>query len=152
MVDRERMPAANNDLRSILNAAEQAVARADAASAEQLLRDALALQESTPDAPRDEIAKTLNNLAVVCEMTGNLKDAETCYRRAHTIATATLPASDPFVTTSRENLEEFCKAQGLPLVPAPAAARPPLESSEPVEQTPAPLPPSPAPEAPRVAS
>ena len=71
-----------------------------------------------PGSPREEIAKTLNNLAVVCEMTGKLKDAETCYRRAFKIATASLPASDPFVTTSRENLEAFCTAQGLPLTPA----------------------------------
>ena len=41
---------AANDLRAILNAAEQAVARGDnAAAAERLLREALALQESTPD-------------------------------------------------------------------------------------------------------
>ena len=106
-ISREQMLAAN-DLRSILNAAEQAVAREDATAAEQLLREALALQESTAGSPRDEIAKTLNNLAVVCEMTGKLKDAETCYRRAHKIAMASLPASDPFVTTSRENLEAFC--------------------------------------------
>ena len=40
-----------NDLRAILNAAEQAAARDDAAAAERLLREALALQESTAGAP-----------------------------------------------------------------------------------------------------
>ena len=129
-ISRERMPAAN-DLRSILNAAEQAAARDDVTAAEQLLREALALQESTAGSPRDEIAKTLNNLAVVCEMTGKLKDAETCYRRAHKIAMASLPASDPFVTTSRENLEAFCTSQGLPLVPEPPPAPPRVEPSTP---------------------
>jgi hypothetical protein len=122
---------AADDLRSILNAAEQAAAREDAAAAEQLLRQALALQESTEGSPRDEVAKTLNNLAVVCEMTGKLKDAETCYRRAHKIAMASLPASDPFVTTSRENLEAFCTSQGLPLVPEPPPAPPRVEPSTP---------------------
>lgn len=146
---------AAKDLRSILDAAEQAVSREDAASAERLLREALALQETTPGSPRDEIAKTLNNLAVVCEMTGKLKDAETCYRRAFTIATASLPASDPFVTTSRENLEAFCKAQDIPLVPqlvAQPAAEPP-RVAEPVPvpaSAPAPAP-KPAPAPPRVA-
>ena len=115
---------ATNDLRALLNAAEQAAARDDAAAAERLLREALALQESTAGSPREEIARTLNNLAVVCEMTGKMADAETCYRRAHAIATATLPPSDPFVTTSRENLEQFCSSQGIPLErPAAVAAR-----------------------------
>lgn len=147
MISRERMLAAK-DLRSILDAAEQAVAREDAASAERLLREALALQETTPGSPRDEIAKTLNNLAVVCEMTGKLKDAETCYRRAFTIATASLPASDPFVTTSRENLEAFCTAQNIPLVSQlvrPAAAPPPVAEPAPA------FAPEPAPAPPRVA-
>ena len=62
-------------------------------------------------------------------MTGKLKDAETCYRRAFKIATDSLPPSDPFVTTSRENLEAFCTAQGLPLTPPPASAGPRLVAS-----------------------
>jgi Protein of unknown function (DUF2914)/Tetratricopeptide repeat len=149
MILRERM-LATNDLRAILDAAEQAVAREDITSAERLLREALALQESTPGSQRDEVAKTLNNLAVVCEMTGKLGDAEKCYRRAYRIATASLPASDPFVTTSRENLEEFCKAQGLQveLPPVVAAAPRPPAVSKPV---PAPAPP-PQPAPPRAAS
>ena len=117
------------------------MARDDAASAERLMRDALALQESTADTPRDEIAKTLNNLAVVCEMTGKMGDAETCYRRAYKIALATLPASDPFVTTSRENLEEFCKARGLPVErPAPPASSPPAVETTPDDFAPEPEP------------
>jgi hypothetical protein len=151
-----------NDLRAILNAAEQAAASDDAAAAERLLREALALQESTAGSPRDEIARTLNNLAVVCEMTGKMADAETCYRRAYAIATATLPPSDPFVTTSRENLVQFCTSQGIPLErPAAIAARAP--SPAPLEPEPAPAaavaapsPPAPAApprvEAPRAAS
>jgi len=139
---------ATNDLRAILNAAEQAAAREDAASAERLLREALALQESTAGSPREEIAKTLNNLAVVCEMTGKTADAETCYRRAYTIATATLPASDPFVTTSRENLAQFCTSQGIPFErPAVVAARAPSPDPPTPAPAPEPVPTAPPPRA-----
>lgn len=139
---------ATNDLRDILNAAEQAVGRDDHASAERLLRDALALQELNTRTNRDEIAKTLNNLAIVCEMLGKIADAETCYRRAYAIATASLPPTDPFVTTSRENLEEFCKANGLPIqrahAPRPQPARPRPAAPPPQSATP-PAPPAPQP-------
>jgi hypothetical protein len=144
-----------NDLRDILNAAEQAVAREDHASAERLLRDALALQELNSIGQRDEIAKTLNNLAIVCEMLGKMDDAEICYRRAYAIATASLPPTDPFVTTSRENLEEFCKANGLPIQRAPAprhhpAPRPVVAATQPAPTAPPSTPARPA--APRVIS
>jgi hypothetical protein len=132
-----------NDLRDILNAAEQAVGREDHASAERLLREALALQELNSNGQRDEIAKTLNNLAIVCEMLGKMGDAETCYRRAYAIATASLPANDPFVTTSRENLEEFCKANGLPIQRPPAPRHQP--ASKPLFAAPPPQPAATAP-------
>jgi hypothetical protein len=104
-----------NDLREIMQEAEQAAARRDHAEAERLLRQALALQETTVGAQHPDVAETLNNLAIVCEMNGKLDDAEMCYRRAYAIAIARLPLGDPFITTSRENLEEFCRARGVPL-------------------------------------
>ena len=98
---------------------------------------------------RPEVAKTLNNLAILCEMTGKPADAEACYRRAYEIAKAALPANDPLVVTSRQNLEEFCTAQDFAtetrcgdsrvpppsppagLAPPPPAASPPPRPAEP---------------------
>src|SRR5687768_3876820 len=95
-----------NDLGAIVNGAEQAAARGDNAGAERLLRQALSIQEASLGPQHPEVANTLNNLAIVSEMNGKLTDAEACYRRSYAIAVATLPSTDPFVATSRENLEE----------------------------------------------
>ena len=137
---------AANDPRAILNEAEEAVGRNDHASAERLLRQALALQETSVGPQHPEVAKTLNNLAILCEMTGKPADAEACYRRAYEIAKAALPANDPLVVTSRQNLEEFCTAQDfateraavitVPPPPPPAVA-PPLRPAEPAPPPPA---------------
>ena len=124
-----------NDLRSIVQGVEQAEARGDHASAERLLRHALALQEASVGPNHPEVANILNNLAIVCELNGKLTDAEACYRRAYAIATSNLPANDPFVTTSRENLEQFCTARGIPL--KDASAKEPKETP-PVASSPAP--------------
>jgi Protein of unknown function (DUF2914)/Tetratricopeptide repeat len=150
------MPAAN-DARAILNEAEEAVGRNDHASAERLLRQALALQETSVGPRHPEVAKTLNNLAILCEMTGKPADAEACYRRAYEIAKAALPANDPLVVTSRQNLEEFCTAQDFvteraavisvppPAPPSapPAASSPPPRPAEPPPSPPAARTPSP---------
>lgn len=126
-----------NDVGALVTGAEQAAARGDNASAERLLRQALSLQETTLGSQHPDVANTLNNLAIVSEMNGKLIDAEACYRRAYAIAVATLPPTDPLVTTSRENLEEFCAAHGVTLKrpPAPGAASaitaPPVASSAP---------------------
>jgi hypothetical protein len=166
-----------NDLRAIVQGAEQAEARGDHMGAERLLRQALVLQEASLGAQHPEVANTLNNLAIVCEMNGKIVDAEACYRRAYAIATSSLPASDPFVTTSRENLEQFCKARGVPFrqtppvaassapVPAPAspppkaatppsphAAPPPAKQPPPTPQPRATVPPPPPPAQPRASS
>lgn len=126
-----------NDVRALVNGAEQAAAGGDNAGAERLLRQALTLQEAAIGAQHPDVANTLNNLAIISEMNGKLIDAEACYRRAYAIAVATLPPTDPLVTTSRENLEEFCAAHGVTLKrpPAPGAASPgvapPVASSAP---------------------
>jgi hypothetical protein len=138
------------DARSIIENAEQAATAGNYASAEDLLREAAALQEQTLGPTHPDLANTLNNLGIVCEMTDNPIDAEHYFRRAHAIATATLAPDHPFVATSSKNLHDFCSARGRPVelppsspavaawldapVPAPApaaapAAAPAQESS-----------------------
>src|SRR5262245_48326554 len=112
-----------NDVRKFVIGAEQAEARGDHAEAERLLRRALVLQEFSLGAEHIEVAKTLNNLAIVSEMTGRLGDAEACYRRAYAIAASQLAPTDPFFVTSRENLEQFCQARGLPFNRPPVSPR-----------------------------
>jgi hypothetical protein len=111
------------DARSIIENAEQAATGGNYASAEELLREAAALQEETLGPQHPDLANTLNNLGIVCEMTDNPIDAEHYFRRAHAIATATLAPDHPFVATSRKNLHDFCASRGRPvdLPPSPPA-------------------------------
>ena len=97
---------------SLINEAEQAAKVGDYSTAERLLREAADLQEAGPPALRAELANTLNNLGVVCELTDNPVEAERCFRRAHQIAVDVLAPNHPFVTTARKNLEDFCAANG----------------------------------------
>src|SRR5262245_39163968 len=124
------------DARTIIESAEQAAAAGNYASAEQLLREAADVQEQTLGPQHPDLANTLNNLGVVCEMTDNPIDAEHYFRRAHTIATTALPPDHPFVATSRKNLHDFCAARGRPteLPPSPPAVAAWLEA--PVPATP----------------
>jgi Protein of unknown function (DUF2914)/Tetratricopeptide repeat len=116
------------DPRAMSGAAEQAAAAGDYGSAEQLLRDAALLQEASLGPLHPDLANTLNNLGVVCEMADKPADAEHFYRRAHTIATRALPPDHPFVATSGKNLRDFCEARGIPVeqptAPPPAAPQP----------------------------
>jgi Protein of unknown function (DUF2914)/Tetratricopeptide repeat len=130
------------DPRSVIDAAEQAAAAGDHASAERLLREAATLQEAALGPLHPDLANTFNNLAVVSEIVGKPDEAERCFRRAYAIATAALDADHPFVATSRKNLEDFCAASGKaidapkvpplladilpgpPLTPAPAVDPP----------------------------
>jgi hypothetical protein len=158
----------SDDVRTFTRGAELAEARGDHAAAEGLLRRALVLQEFSLGERHPEVANTLNNLAIVCEMNGKLSDAEACYRRAYAIATSILPPGDPFVSTSRANLEQFCAARGVPFrqtppaiasspasappaAPPPKAPAPPPQSARPEAKRPRATPPrmtSPAPPAP----
>ena len=124
------------EARSIIENAEQAAAAGDYASAEDLLREAAALQEQTLGPNHPDLANTLNNLGVVCEMTDNPIDAEHYFRRAYTIATATLAPDHPFVATSRKNLHDFCAARGRPaeLPPSPPDVAAWLEAPAPVQR------------------
>jgi hypothetical protein len=114
------------ELQSVVDAAEQAAATGDYASAERLLREAAALQEANLGPLHPDLANTLNNLAVVCEITEKPADAERYFRRAWEIAKAVLEPDHPFVATSRKNLEDFCKARGTPVDPPVA---PPIKAA-----------------------
>ena len=117
--------------RSIIEAAEAAAAAGDYASAETLLHEAAAAQEARVGALHPDLANTLNNLGVVCEITGNLVEAERSFRRAFAIATTVLEPDHPFVATSRKNLCDFCEARGtsIELPPElPLRAKPSLDA------------------------
>ena len=142
------------EARSIIENAEQAATAGNYASAEALLREAAALQEQTLGPEHPDVASTLNNLGIVCEMTDNPIDAEHFFRRAHAIATATLAPDHPFVATSRKNLHDFCSARGRPVelppsspavaawldAPAPGATPPDGSSRSAKKQDATPLP------------
>jgi Tetratricopeptide repeat len=114
------------EIQSIIDAAEQAAAAGDYASAEQHLRKAATLQEASLGPVHPDLANTLNNLGIVCEIMEKHAEAERCFRRAWEIAKAALEPDHPFVATSRKNLEDFCKARGKPVDSpvAPPAPRP----------------------------
>jgi hypothetical protein len=105
--------------RALSAAAEQAAGAGDYALAKRLLRTVLGLQEAQLGPTHVALADTLNNLGVLSDRSNNVSEAESCYRRAYGIAASTLPADHPFVTTSRDNLRDFCVARGLPLETAP---------------------------------
>jgi DUF2914 family protein/tetratricopeptide repeat protein len=109
--------------RSIIEAAEQSAAAGNYASAETLLREAAALQEASLGPLHPDLANTLNNLGVVCEINNNPGAAEDCFRRAVAIATAVLKPDHPFVATSRQNLRDFCEARGKQIDERPVVPR-----------------------------
>ena len=122
------------DTRSVLESAEKAAASGDFASAEQLLREAARLQEASLGPLHPDLANTLNNLGVVCEVAEKPAEAERYFRRAYDIAMASLDPDHPFVATSRKNLEDFCAAKGLDVVvpvPLPAPVPPSVPSPPP---------------------
>jgi hypothetical protein len=126
------------ELRSVIDAAEQAAAAGDYASAEQLLSEAVLSQETSLGPLHPDLANTLNNLGVVCEILEKPVDAERYFRRASIIAATVLEPDHPFVATSRKNLEDFCKARGVTVdvaTPPPALTpeqdAPTVRSAEP---------------------
>ena len=108
------------NVQHLLEEAKRAANAGELTSADVLLQDAARIQEAELGPLHPELANTINNLAIVAEMEGRLGDAETYYRRAVAIASASLPADDPMVASSRKNLEDFCRERGLPFDP-PAA-------------------------------
>ena len=117
----------------LLGKAESAAASGDLVSADELLRVIARIQEDELGPLHPDLANTLNNLAIVAEKTGRTGDAETFYRRAVAIASASLPPDDPMRAASRQNLEDFCRAQGLP-IDGPAVIESPARVAEPEPQ------------------
>jgi hypothetical protein len=114
-------------LASLFEAAEQAAVGGDFPAAARLLAQAAGAQHATLGPDHPDLANTLNNLAVAHERSGHLDEAERQYRRSHAIAARTLPPDHPLVTTSAQNLREFCEANGRPVdaaavTPSDAAA------------------------------
>jgi hypothetical protein len=103
------------DAGRMIEAAEQAAIGEDYTVADELLRAAARIQEAELGPLHPDLANTLNNRAIVAERAGRFADAETLYRRAVAIASASLPANHPMIAASRENLAEFCRAHGLPI-------------------------------------
>ena len=62
-------------------------------------------------------------MTYLAEKTGRFDDAETFFRRAVAIASASLPVDHPMIAASRQNLEDFCRARGLP-IDTPGVATP----------------------------
>ena len=123
--------------RSVIQAAEKAAEAGNYVSAENLLREAARLQEASLGPRHPDLANTLNNLGIVCEITGKPDDAEQYFRRAVSIARTTLAPDHPFVATSQENLRDFCEARGKRVeLPAatPAAAPVPAPAPAPAPQ------------------
>jgi hypothetical protein len=118
-----------SNARHLLDQAESAKAAGDFASADLLLRSAARIQEEELGPLHPDLANTLNNLAVVAEMTGRSGEAERLYRRGAAIAAAALPSDHPMVVASRQNLEDFCRARGLS-IEAPPSAIPPIRDIE----------------------
>ena len=108
-------------LAPLFDAADQAALSGDFAAAARLLGEAARAQEAALGPDHLDLANTLNNLAVAHERCGQLDAAEREYRRAHAIAARTRPADDPLVTTSAQNLREFCEANGRPVDVPPSA-------------------------------
>src|SRR5688572_18443417 len=67
------------EARSIIEAAEQAATEGNYASAEELLREAAFLQEASHGPLHPDLANTLNNLGVVCEIILLSPRAETIF-------------------------------------------------------------------------
>jgi hypothetical protein len=114
-----------SNARHLLDQAESAKAAGDFASADRLLRSAARIQEEELGPLHPDLANTLNNLAVIAEMTGRSGEAERLYRRGAAIAAAALPSDHPMVVASRQNLEDFCRARGLS-IEGPAAVITPI--------------------------
>ncbi len=89
--NRRRSPAAphgdamteTRDIRAVVDAAEQAAATGDYASAEQLLTEVAVLQGASLGPLHPDLANTLNNLGVVCEILEKPQRAERHFRRAY---------------------------------------------------------------------
>ncbi len=147
------------ELQSLSDAAARAASAGDHASAERLLTELAEKQEAALGPRHPALASTLNNLGVVCEALGKPDDAERHFRRACAIAAAILPSNHAFVSTSRKNLEDLCRARGhavdwpppLPASGVERAAPPAREPATPERDLPLRTQPAPEPDLPSIA-
>lgn len=101
----------------ILDAATRAAASSDWRTAGKCLRLALRMQELARGPTHPDLVRTLDRLGSVCEVAGQLAEAEVCFRRALAIAVAAVAPDHPLVITSRDNLRQFCVAHDVPIEP-----------------------------------
>lgn len=155
------------DVPAVIAAAEHAASTGDLAAAESLLLVALNVQEAQLGRQHPDVASTLNNLAVVCEMANKPDEAERFYRRASDLTLSALGPTHPLTVRSRDNLHAFRLARDIPpewlqadhVRPAAAPASPspraevPDAPAEPVAALlpPTPIAAAPAPAAPALA-
>jgi tetratricopeptide (TPR) repeat protein len=79
---------------------------------EALLRRALTVFDRIYGAEHQEVAVTLNRLAIVCESKGREVEAEMLYRRALTLKRKRFDEDHPEVATTLDNLAALYRAQG----------------------------------------
>ena len=103
-----------DEVARIITEAEQAASVGDHAAAERALRRARRLQETHLGLVHPDVANTLNDLGVVCDILGRPDEAEFLYRRALGIARKTLAADHPYIATNLQNLSNLYRAQGKP--------------------------------------
>ncbi len=124
-----------HNVQQMLEEAKRAAGAGELAAAVALLQDVARIQEAELGPLHPELANTINNLGVVAEMEGRFHDAETHYRRAVAITSASLPPDDPVVASSRKNLEDFCREHGLPFDSALVVPSIPQQPSDEVANT-----------------
>ena len=133
------MPEAFDDLQQAIDAAEQAAAAGNLATAEVHLYEVLRLQKQYVGEAHPDVAATFHKLAIVFERTGRIAEAEAMYRRAVAVASAALPADDPLLRQCSDDLTAFLAtaSSAKAAVVAPAAApRPAPVSASPVGRPP----------------
>ena len=104
------MPDAFDDLQQAIDAAEQAAAAGNLATAEVHLDEVLRLQMHSVGEAHPDVAATFHKLAIVFERTGRIAEAEGMYRRAVAVASAALPADDPLLRQCSDDLTAFLAA------------------------------------------
>ena len=72
--------------------------------AESLCKRALEIREKCLGASHPDVAKQLNNLALLCQNQGKYDEVECYYKRAIDIYTKSLGANDPNVSKTKNNL------------------------------------------------
>ena len=119
------MHGAMSELQNVQHLLEEAKRAADAgdlAAADALLRNAARIQESELGPLHPELANTVNNLAMVAEMSGRLPDAEAYYRRASPSRRRRLRPDDPVLAVEPQEPRGFLPRTRAALRSPPAPA------------------------------